>query len=519
MSVAIDAIKLEISSLKHDQQTEISSLKHDQQNKLNTIVHMQGEIRTDLIDIRLNMQFMTESITALISSSMEAILTKFREKSGLNIVRDYEPLDKVGDAEITVDSKGKGKMETVVDVEFPYSLQPPSFDLGICFTQPTPIDPTKSKKVETYVESVIYDVLKDTKSAEKVESPVFAPSSGLPVKRAPRPAKALQSLYVHEGKQIKHSSNVFLKQLTELQTENLRMSVAIDVMKSEISSLKHDQQIEISHLKHDRQNKLNTIVHMQGEIRTNLMDIRSNMHSKEEILTKFREKSGLNIVGDYETLDKVGDAEITVDSKGKGKMETVVDVEFSYSLQPPSFNLGVCFTQPTPIEPTKSKKMETYVESVVYDVLKDTKSAEKVVSPDNSVRYVNYCTLHVTASHSPYQINMQESPVSSPCSGLSVKRAPRQAKALQSLHVHEGKQIKHSSNVVIFQHYNQSANHADIANFQNWFQRGYKPHNKKKFNDRDDHICPPFLVGQFVVRNKTWWYELVSRDVSLSSSV
>ncbi|CAA2989613.1 Hypothetical predicted protein [Olea europaea subsp. europaea] len=185
--------------------------------------------------------------------------------------------------------------------------------------------------------------------------------------------------------------------------------------------------------------------------------------SMEEILTKFKEKSGLNIVRDYEPLDK---------------METVVDVEFTYSLQPPSFDLGICFMQPTPIEPTKSEKVETYVESVVYDVLKNTKSAEKVVSPDNSIRYVNYCTLHVTASHSPYQINMKESPVSAPSSRLPVKRAPRPAKAIQSPYVHEGKQIKHSSNVIIFQHYNQSADHADIADFQNWFQRGYKPHNK-----------------------------------------
>ncbi|CAA2986562.1 Hypothetical predicted protein [Olea europaea subsp. europaea] len=114
---------------------------------------------------------------------------------------------------------------------------------------------------------------------------------------------------------------------------------------------------------------------------------------------------------------------------------------------------------------------------------------------------------------------MQESHISASSSGLPVKRAYRPTKALQSPYVREGKQIKHSSNVVIFQHYNQSADHVNIADFQNWFQRGYNPHNKKKFNDRDDHIRLPFLVGQFVVENKTWWYELVSRDVSLSSSV
>ncbi|CAA2978209.1 Hypothetical predicted protein [Olea europaea subsp. europaea] len=278
------------------------------------------------------------------------------------------------------------------------------------------------------------------------------------------------------GREDQPVPNDFFKQLTELQTENHRMSIAIDAIKSEISSLKHDQQ-----------NKLNNIVHMEGEIHIDLIDIRSNLQfmtefvtalissSMEEILTKFKDKSRLNIVRDYETLDKVGDAEITIDSKGKGKMETEVDVELPYSLQPPSFDLGVCFTQPIPIELTKSKKMETYVASVS----------------------------HVTA----------------PSSGLPVKRAPRSAKALQSPYVHEGKQNKHSNNVVIFQHYNQSVGHADIADLQSWFQRGYKPHNKKKFNDRDDRIRPPFLVGQFLVENKTWWYELVSRDVSLSSSV
>ncbi|CAA2988481.1 Hypothetical predicted protein [Olea europaea subsp. europaea] len=201
----------------------------------------------------------------------------------------------------------------------------------------------------------------------------------------------------------------FFRQLTELQIENHRMSVAIDAMKSEISLRKHDQQIEISLLKHDQQNKLNNIFHGRK-----------------------------NIVRDYEPLDKSTTS---------------------------SFDLGVCFTQPTPIEPTKLKKVETYVASVIDDVLKDTEFAEKVVGPDNFVRYVNYYTLHVSASHSPYQINMQESPISAPSFGLPVKRAPRQAKALQSLYVHDGKQNKHSNIIVIFQHYNQSVDHADIGDF------------------------------------------------------
>ncbi|CAA3033732.1 Hypothetical predicted protein [Olea europaea subsp. europaea] len=41
---------------------------------------------------------------------------------------------------------------------------------------------------------------------------------------------------------------------------------------------------------------------------------------------------------------------------------------------------------------------------------------------------------------------------------------------------------------------------------------------KKKFNDKDDAIRLPFSISQYLVGNKTWWYELVSREVSLNSS-
>jgi hypothetical protein len=42
---------------------------------------------------------------------------------------------------------------------------------------------------------------------------------------------------------------------------------------------------------------------------------------------------------------------------------------------------------------------------------------------------------------------------------------------------------------------------------------------RKKFNDKDDHIKPPFVVGQYLVGNKSWWYECISREASWSSSV
>ncbi|CAA2961289.1 Hypothetical predicted protein [Olea europaea subsp. europaea] len=93
--------------------------------------------------------------------------------------------------EQSVDSKGKAKVESVCAVEFSCSIEPPSFDLGLGFTQPSQIVAKTSKEVEVQVESVISDVLKDTKCIEQEHSPEAVPSSGLPMKRAPKPAKAL----------------------------------------------------------------------------------------------------------------------------------------------------------------------------------------------------------------------------------------------------------------------------------------------------------------------------------------
>ncbi|CAA2971955.1 Hypothetical predicted protein [Olea europaea subsp. europaea] len=89
---------------------------------------------------------------------------------------------------------------------------------------------------------------------------------------------------------------------------------------------------------------------------------------------------------------------------------------------------------------TYSREVQACVDSILSDVVKDTKSERK-----------------------------EDSPVTTPSSGLPVKRASRPSK---------GKQIKPSGHVVMFEHYNQNVDDVDVADFQNWFQRGYKPHNK-----------------------------------------
>ncbi|CAA3016947.1 Hypothetical predicted protein [Olea europaea subsp. europaea] len=66
-----------------------------------------------------------------------------------------------------VDSKGKGKVESMGAVEFPCSLELPYFDLDLGFTQPSQFDTMTSKEVQMQVNSVISNVLKETESNEQ----------------------------------------------------------------------------------------------------------------------------------------------------------------------------------------------------------------------------------------------------------------------------------------------------------------------------------------------------------------
>lgn len=77
---------MQISEIK----SQISSMKAEQITKMNDIVQMQGVIRSDLMDIRTNMQFLSESVSAMISSSMDEIMRMFRDKTSVHGVGDAE---------------------------------------------------------------------------------------------------------------------------------------------------------------------------------------------------------------------------------------------------------------------------------------------------------------------------------------------------------------------------------------------------------------------------------------------
>ncbi|CAA2955560.1 sentrin-specific protease 1-like [Olea europaea subsp. europaea] len=67
--------------------------------------------------------------------------------------------------------------------------------------------------------------------------------------------------------------------------------------------------------------------------------------------------------------------------------------------------------------------------------------------------------------------------------------------------------------------YKDKVDEIDKSAFMGWFQRGYKPKNKKKFSEEDVAIKPAFLIGSFPVGRKTWFHELINSESSLSGAV
>ncbi|CAA2969462.1 Hypothetical predicted protein [Olea europaea subsp. europaea] len=120
--------------------------------------------------------------------------------------RSEKAKEEVENVVSNVDRKEKGKMDPSDDLLF--SLEPPSFDLGIEFTPPNVLH---SEETQKRVDSIISDVVTATKTVENEGSPTVEPTSGLPIKWVLRLSRVLQSPFVagqERGKLFKHDDNV-----------------------------------------------------------------------------------------------------------------------------------------------------------------------------------------------------------------------------------------------------------------------------------------------------------------------
>ncbi|CAA2960951.1 sentrin-specific protease 1-like [Olea europaea subsp. europaea] len=226
---------------------------------------------------------------------------------------------------------------------------------------------------------------------------------------------------------------------------------------------------------------------MQGQLKHYMIEIRTNIQflsesvtamissSMDEILRRFNDRKGCPVneyedteaaVEGFEKIDEVGGKlQPVVDMKGKGKVDPTEDVAFPSSLEPPSFDLGIGYTQPDDLESAEIQKQSRGL------------------------------------------------PTTEPTSELPVKRASRPARILRSpFVVGEGKVLQHDGNVTVFGNYKDHVEEADKSAFLGWFQRG------KKFNEHDNQIKPTFSIGLYPVGHKTWFHQLIDAETSLSGS-
>ncbi|CAA3006794.1 sentrin-specific protease 1-like [Olea europaea subsp. europaea] len=165
----------------------------DSSYKLNIVVHVQENIRTDLLEIKSIMKFLSNVVTAMVTSSMDQIMDMFKEIGESKCTGAVSNQEEGKNVDASVDRKGKGKMYPNVQTFDLMNLEPPSFDLGIGCTQPT-----------LHV------------------SPIAARSSRLPLKRVSRIARILQSPFVsNEGKHSKSSDNIIVFRLYNQHFEDV----------------------------------------------------------------------------------------------------------------------------------------------------------------------------------------------------------------------------------------------------------------------------------------------------------
>ncbi|CAA2972011.1 sentrin-specific protease 1-like [Olea europaea subsp. europaea] len=203
---AIQKLRVQVSKLQannkmlkaelDDIKSKMSSLNEGKTNKMDDIVQMQACIKSDLMDIRTNMQFLSKSMSAMISSAMDEIIRWSGERTNErgvgqietsgdgnqehHVVGGSDKVQKVENVLSNVDKKEKGKRD--LSDNLPFSFEPPSFDLGIEYTLPNVLH---SEEIQKRIDSRS-DVVTETKIVENEGSPTAEPTSELPVKRVLR---------------------------------------------------------------------------------------------------------------------------------------------------------------------------------------------------------------------------------------------------------------------------------------------------------------------------------------------
>ncbi|CAA2987590.1 sentrin-specific protease 1-like [Olea europaea subsp. europaea] len=267
------------------------------------------------------------------------------------------------------------------------------------------------------------------------------------------PTPRWSELSAHEKSPVVEGPSVVHHFQEEPQSHGTQRDDASEELRVQVSKLQADNKVlnavldeiksQMSSLNEGKNNKMDDIVQMQACIKSDLMNIRTNMQFLSESVSAMVSSAMDEII--RRSDDRTSE-------RGVGQTE-VGDQEHH-----PAFG---------------SDKAQERVDSIISDVVTETKT-----------------------------VGNEGSPTSEPTSELPVKWVLRPVRVLQFPFVagwERMKLFKHNDNVVIFEDYKDNVDEVEKSAFMSWFQRAYKPKNKKKFSEEDDSIKPAFLIGSFPI--------------------
>ncbi|XP_022865102.1 uncharacterized protein LOC111384983 [Olea europaea var. sylvestris] len=322
------------------------------------------------------------------------------------------------------------------------------------------------------------------------------------------------------------------KEITKLQAENKGLKEELMSMKSELSK------INVNMRQSNNSLKLNEVIQSHNVLKDSLSDIRLSLkifvESVSDILSSVIDELHKKLSGKDVLTEQVPKDDDDVDKKGKGHMEPepkgddVAEKSDNVHIEPEQKGDDVVEkVDKGHMTPKFSHVLDDYVlESPSFDLgvgsSHTPKSSDDTFFASKEVRdQVNEAIARVLESTELH--SKDEDTPAPPSFGLPVKRAQKPSKTLQSPFVkveprHAATGSKSNTVNVVFQNYSKGVDSTDLSSFKNWFDKGYKPKNKVKFNDADNVISPQFVCGTVTVHYKTWWHMLIDSNSSLKNT-
>ncbi|KAL2556360.1 uncharacterized protein Fot_01099 [Forsythia ovata] len=310
-----------------------------------------------------------------------------------------------------------------------------------------------------------------------------------------------------------HLNEEMMKILTDVLLKNQELSVELLKMKSQMSA----KQQELCRSNEESMKRMSEIVAIQQHISSDVTDTKTKMDSMTESIQQIQKT--LNDIGPKQSdcqmvvltnTDIIASKNSDVQGNNEQKATTTVDIishvdKSNYGEKDfPSFDLGIDVTPKfidvdVDDEFFSNEEVQRQLEEAFVTILEST-------DPDecNEIGIIPTASVEITPA-------------------APLKRISKPGRCLLSPYLPNdgsspGSASKLSDDTILFKEELAPPDDIDISTFDDWFNKGYKPHNKKKYSDTDNVIDPPFQFGTIPVCMKIWWHALMDTNSSLSDT-